>query len=263
MYGLKERLMHEAGYDPLRLGVEVEKHVARGDKRKYYRFRGGRWYGGIATADCVGCNLRCRFCWGWIPRDNYSSYGEFYSPREVYGRLVAIASRRGYRYVRVSGNEPTLAWQHLLELLELFEQDGRYTFILETNGIIIGADKAKARDLAGFKHLHVRVSLKGVNEDEFHRLTGARREFFSLQLKALENLLNEGVSTHPAVMLSFSEPRGVDILKERLREIDKGLADNLEEEYVFLYPHVVELMARTGLKPRVAYSPDGIPGDLV
>jgi uncharacterized Fe-S cluster-containing radical SAM superfamily protein len=23
---------------------------------------GGRWYGGIATADCVGCNLRCVFC---------------------------------------------------------------------------------------------------------------------------------------------------------------------------------------------------------
>jgi uncharacterized Fe-S cluster-containing radical SAM superfamily protein len=52
------------GYDPLKLGEAVQAHVVREDERKYYRFRGGKWYGGIATADCVGCNLRCVFCWG-------------------------------------------------------------------------------------------------------------------------------------------------------------------------------------------------------
>jgi uncharacterized Fe-S cluster-containing radical SAM superfamily protein len=31
--------------------------ICKGNKRKYYRFRAGRFYGGIATADCMGCNM--------------------------------------------------------------------------------------------------------------------------------------------------------------------------------------------------------------
>jgi len=251
------------GYDPLKLGEAVQAHVVRGDERKYYRFRGGKWYGGIATADCVGCNLRCVFCWGWKARDNFRTYGEYYGPEDVYRRLVGIASRKNYRYVRVSGNEPTLAWSHLLKILEYFDQDGRFRFILETNGIVIGADKSKARDLSKFGVIHVRVSLKGTNEEEFQMLTGAGGEFFSYQLKALENLLNYGVRVHPAVMLSFSSDKSVEELKNRLANIDKRLVEEFEEEYVFLYPHVVAQLEKSGLKPRIAYEPSNIPEELV
>ena len=46
-------------YDPITLAERVRKVVVKKEKRKYYRlYRGGKWYGGIATADCVGCNLR-------------------------------------------------------------------------------------------------------------------------------------------------------------------------------------------------------------
>ncbi|ABL78977.1 radical SAM protein [Thermofilum pendens] len=253
----------ERGYDPILLAEAVRRMVARGSERRYYRFRGGRWYGGIATADCVGCNLRCVFCWGWRVRDRPSGAGRFYSPEEVYERLASIAGRRGYRLVRISGNEPTIAWDHLLRVIELLEADGRFRFVLETNGILIGADKSKARDLSKFSSVHVRVSLKGASEEEFHLLTGARREFYRLQLEALRNLLDEGVPAHPAVMLSFSEPRAVDELKARLAEIDRSLVEEFEEEYVFLYPHVVEQLRRAGLQPRVAFEPDNIPEELV
>ncbi len=41
------------GYDPLARAKELEKVVVKGTSRKYYRLaRGGKWYGGIATADC-------------------------------------------------------------------------------------------------------------------------------------------------------------------------------------------------------------------
>ncbi|MEM0257680.1 MAG: radical SAM protein [Thermofilum sp.] len=241
----------------------MRERVARGSARKYYRFRGGRWYGGIATADCVGCNLRCVFCWGSHARDNFASVGVFLEPEEVYARLARIAEKRGYDLVRISGNEPTLAWQHLLRVLELFEEDGRFRFVLETNGITLGADRGKARDLSKFSCVHVRVSLKGASEEEFHLLTGARPEFYAVQLNALRNLLDYGVSCHPAVMLSFSAPDSADRLKERLTAIDPVLVREFEEEYVFLYRHVVEQLRRAGLKPRVAYAPDSIPPELV
>jgi len=57
--------------------------VEKEGRRKYYKFRGGRWYGGIAAADCIGCNLKCTFCWSNVPRDNPSMGWKLYSPEEV------------------------------------------------------------------------------------------------------------------------------------------------------------------------------------
>ncbi len=254
-------------YDPLKLTEAVRKIVVRSEReielRKYYRFRGGRWYGGIATADSVGCNLRCKFCWSWRPRDNMSKYGRFYTPKEVYIKLVNIASKRGYRQLRVSGGEPTIGRKHLIQLLELLEGTN-YLFILETNGILLGAQRDYVKELSKFKNnIHVRVSLKGCTSEEFAKLTGAEPEAFNLQLKALKNLIDYGVSTHPAVMLSFSSKESLELLIEKLREIDDELVEELEPEYVFLYPHVVKLLKKHGLKPRIAYSPNNIPEELI
>lgn len=250
-------------YNPLQLAQETEKLVAQGMLRKYYRTaRPGKWYGGIASADCCGCNLRCVFCWSGAPRDNPGRIGQFYAPKHIFNSLTACTKRFGYEQLRVSGNEPTIGKEHLLKLLELIDQT-RYKFILETNGILIGHDAEYARELSRFKCVHVRVSIKGTNQQEFSRLTGAVPEAFHLQLKALENLLDAGVSCHPAVMLSFSSEENFHKLIERLREIDSRLAEEVEEEYVFLYPHVLERLRIAGIKPRVAYEPNRVPKELV
>lgn len=253
-------------YDPLELNEHAKQIVVMRrdsiEERKYYRFRGGKWYGGIATADAVGCNMKCKFCWSWKPRDMPTKYGSFLSPNAAYERLRSIIERRGYDKVRISGGEPTISRGHLSSLIELFTEN-RVNFILETNGILIGSDKRYAEDLSRFSNLHVRVSIKGVNEEEFTYLTGARPSFFSVQLRALKNLLDYGVSCHPAVMLSFSPEDGLKKISERLEEIDERLISDLEEEYVFLYPHVVELLRRHGLKPRVSYYPDEIRREFI
>jgi len=258
----------DVGYDPIKLTENVKRIISKEENnielRKYYRFRGGRWYGGIATADCVGCNLRCKFCWSWRVRDRATLIGKFYTPQLVVQKLFTIIRRRNYRQVRISGGEPTLTMKHLIQVLEILESEApRVLFILETNGIILGAYKEYARELSKFNNIHVRVSLKGCNEEEFHMLTGAKPGAFQLQLKALENLLNAGVSTHPAVMLSFSSENTLRSLLSRLAAIDKILVKEFEEEYVFLYPHVKELLKRYGLKPKVAFRPNSIPEELI
>lgn len=52
-------------YDAVQMHMAVGRIVTResGVYRKYYRFRPARWYGGIVTADAVGCGLICKFCW--------------------------------------------------------------------------------------------------------------------------------------------------------------------------------------------------------
>ena len=189
--------------------------------RKYYRLSwASRWYGGIVEAYCCGCCLRCVFCWSGFPRDHPEAIGDFYSPEEVYGSLINCAMKKGLNQLRIAGNEPTLGWNHLMKVLELVSKT-EFVFILETNGILIGNDRKLARQLSKFKNLHVRVSLKGTNREEFAKLTGAKPEGFDLQLMALQNLLEAGVSFNPAVTLSFSDPHNYKKLRQDLRKYTK------------------------------------------
>ena len=126
-------------YNPIVLSDKIEKIVVKDIKKKYYRFRPTGFYGGIATADTVGCNLRCKFCWStnsiWKP----ISIGKFYSPEDVAETLLEITESKGYHQVRISGGEPTIGRRHLINLLENINPN--IIFILETNGILLGANK--------------------------------------------------------------------------------------------------------------------------
>lgn len=257
------------GFNPIELAETVGRWVTRitggVEERRYYRFRGGRWYGGIATGDVVGCNLRCKFCWSW--RFSHSmDRGDFYRPDHVFERLVDIASARGYRYLRLSGGEPTISRRHLVDFLRLVEETN-YIFILETNGILIGYDEGYARELANFGNIVIRVSFKGTTAEEFHMLTNAEPEFFELQFRALENLMESGMKPgqdfYPAVMLSFSSDENYRSFRKKLSSIHPALAESIDEEYVILYPHVVEILSRFKLKPKTAVRPDNIPDFMV
>jgi uncharacterized Fe-S cluster-containing radical SAM superfamily protein len=208
--------------------------VCHGNARKYYRFRKASFYGGIATADVVGCNLRCRMCWAWNVLTRPKKYGKFYSPAEVAKKLTEIAKKCGFDRVRISGNEPTIGRTHLLKVLELIPEN--LLFILETNGILL-ADESYVKDLSRFKNVHVRVSLKGACQAEFGRITGAEPRFFDYQLKALKNLVRYGVSSHPAVLVDLVAKENLNKLKKRLDEIGPTL--KLEYEHLIKYPNVL------------------------
>ena len=241
-----------AVYDPVKRAQDVAPIVCRGDLRKYYRFRPARFYGGIATADCVGCCLRCIFCWSWQQVVRPGAYGKFYSPEAVARKLVNIAFKKGFDKVRISGNEPTLSKEHLLRLLQHIPS--HILFILETNGILIGYDETYAGDLARYKNLYVRVSFKGTTQEEFSALTGSKPEGFVLQLKALENLFLAGVQVQPAAMVSFSSADNISAFKERLATIAPEF-EYIEIEELVLYRDVEQRLQRAKMKYTRAYLP--------
>lgn len=254
-------------YDPIQRHLAVEKLVTRigpkGQERKYYRIRAARWYGGIVTADCVGCGLMCKFCWVsdavmFHPADA----GRFYTPKKIANNLVVLARKRGLDLLRISGGEPTIGKTHLLQLLDTLQGKG-YRFILETNGIPIAYDESYAVNLSKYKFVHVRVSLKGCNEEEFAILTGAKPEGFTLQLKALKSLVNAGVSCHPSVMSSFSPRKNIQSLIQRLRQINPNLAEEIEIEELILYPHVVRRMRKQGLRYHKVHTPEETPPEQI
>jgi uncharacterized Fe-S cluster-containing radical SAM superfamily protein len=106
-------------YDPITRHETIEKLVVRNNQRKYWRFRPSRWYGGIITADVVGCGLACRYCW---VSDNLmfrpAHVGKFYSPEAVAKILVNLAEKRNIKQLRISGGEPTIGKGHMLQLLD-------------------------------------------------------------------------------------------------------------------------------------------------
>jgi uncharacterized Fe-S cluster-containing radical SAM superfamily protein len=248
-------------YDPLTRSDAVKRKVCRSrggvEERLYFRFRGGGWYGGVSSGDVIGCNLSCKFCWAWRFRDRYE-WGKFYTPTSSYAVLRKIAEKHGYDKVRLTGGEPTLCRDHLISLIQLAMHDG-YTFIVETNGILLGHDKTYARELSRFDNVLVRVSFKGVNRDEFALLTGADPIGFDLQLSALKNLLKSGLepcrNVLPAVMISFSND--VDIAKfvVELSSMDEKLSRCIDWEVVIMYPHVKSLLKKYGLKPKRFINP--------
>lgn len=234
-------------FNPLELAKETEKIMCRGSERKYYRFRPAKFYGGVATADCVGCCLRCAFCWAWKTLEKPEAIGKFCKPKEVADKLIDIAKKRNFNQVRISGNEPTLGWQHLIKVLDCLNGSGM-NVILETNGIIIGCDPSYANELKDYKDiLHVRVSLKGANQKEFSLLTGAEPRFFEHQIESLKNLYSAGIPCHAAVMVSFSNHDSLQNLRNRLETVNPNLFD-FEEEELKIYGNVKERLEKIGIK---------------
>ena len=240
-------------YDPLELAKETENIVCKvgptGLERKYTSFYATGVYRGIATGYACGCCLRCIFCWVDWSRDFPEKYGRFYSPEKAFHNLIEVAEKYGVNKLRISGAEPTLGKRHLLKLLEYVESSHIPLFILETNGILFGADKKHVEEISKFKKVHVRVSLKAGTPEGFSKRTGAIPERFELPYQAIKNLLDSGVSFHVA---SMSDPRLMskkerEQMIKKLFEIDKQVALSLEEEICDPYETTIVRLSKAGI----------------
>jgi len=152
----------------------------------------------------------------------------------VANKIITIAHKKNYSKVRITGNEPTLCKDHLLETIHLIPAD--LLFILEANGILIDDDYAKS--LAVFHHIHIRVSLKGGTPALFSQITAHPPKYFDLQLRSLRVLLKNKVSYHPAVMLDFLNSDDFKRLQKLLAAISSPLVTDLEFENLIHYPAI-------------------------
>ena len=244
-----ETIASDSGYCPLELGEAMEKIVVDGNRRKYVQLgRSLRFYGGTTSATEVGCNLRCKFCFSDKPVWKPASTGRFYSPQQVFDGLVKNARRNRHQTISASASEGTLGRQHLFELLDLVEKS-EFVYILETNGMTLGADPKFAQQLARYKNLHVRVSLKGANEEEYYTLTGARRSSYAFPFQALQHLIEAGVSCNACIMASFSSGESLKQLEGRLYNLHPGILKSLETEHITLFPKVRERLQKYKLLP--------------
>jgi uncharacterized Fe-S cluster-containing radical SAM superfamily protein len=236
-------------FNPIERSLEVEKLVMRGRKRVYHRFRGAPYYGGIATADAVGCSFLCAYCWNYFKNLYPQKFKEFYSPQQVGAKLLDIARKKSYRLFRITGAEPILgedSLSHLVEVVQIiFQSMPESLFVLETNGFYLGYNPEVIPRLK-FKNILIRISLKGTDEESFGLISGAKKKYFTFPIIALKELERQGIRTRPALMFDlFSEDEMTD-LKKTLK--DFGVISAIEFESLEAYPHVVENLRKRKIR---------------
>ena len=244
-----EKIASDKGYCPLELSAATEKVVVDGNQRKYVQLgRSLRFYGGTTSATEVGCNLRCKFCFSDKPVWKPKKTGRFYSPQQVFDGLAKNARKYDHKLISASASEGTIGREHLFQLLDIVEQS-EFVYILETNGMILGADLSFCEQLARYERLHVRVSIKGASSEEYYELTGARPDSYWLPYRAMKHLIDAGVSCNACLMASFSTDEGIENVKRELAKVHPGILKSLEVETITLFPKVVERLEKHGLKP--------------
>ena len=235
-------------FDPVKRAAEGESIVTQGDKRLYYRFRPAPYYGGIATADAVGCSFLCAYCWNYNRNLNPARFREFYNSQQVSSKLLNIARRKSFNMFRISGAEPILgenSFNHLIDVVDIiFQNRPCSVFILETNGFILGCRTDLIEKLK-FQNLRIRICLKGVDEQSFELITGARKDFFPYPFKALKELEKLGINAWPALMGDLFSHDKILGLKKLLEDYE--INAQLELESLEAYPFVLENMKKRKL----------------
>jgi len=232
-------------FDPIKRAREVEKIVMKGNSRLYYRFRPAPYYGGIVTADAIGCSFLCAYCWNYNRNLNPKQFGKFYSPEAVSSNLLRIADKKSFSLFRITGSEPILgevSLKHLIEVIkEIFEKKAWSKFVIETNGSILGHRNDLIKYLK-FPNLRVRVAIKGVDEKSFESITGVKKDFFLYPIRAIKELQKRHIRAWPAVMKDLFNDSEIKSLKDILRK--EGVKGDIELEKLERYPFVLNNMKK-------------------
>jgi uncharacterized Fe-S cluster-containing radical SAM superfamily protein len=205
-------------YDPIKRSKEVEAQVMDGEKRMYSpeKFRLQRFYGGIATAGSVGCNLCCAYCWNF--ERNKCPSGTFFSPSEIARKLLNIAKKGDVGFARISGCEPFLGDSSASHLAEVIDLAPDLEFVVETNGVILGHDPTLLERFKGHNNILFRVSIKATDGLSWERITGSNSWGYMYQQRAIHALRVGHHNFKVAYMPQFVDAKNIDVAPHRLEE---------------------------------------------
>lgn len=118
-----------------------------------------------------GCSLKCKYCHN---RDTWDIHGgEFKSLDEIFKKIMRY---KNYIYknggVTVTGGEPLLQYEFLIELFKKLKNEGIHTCI-DTSGMVIINDKIK--ELVSLTDLFL-IDIKHINSDKCKELVGISNE---------------------------------------------------------------------------------------
>ena len=130
-----------------------------------------------------GCNLRCKYChnpdsWQKCPVEKAADKGfRVVSASEIAREALKYKNYYGRRGgITVSGGEPLLQAEFVIELFKIMKENGVNTAI-DTSGLEYSEDDEKFDELLRFTDL-VLLDVKHIDSDKCKALTGRGNENF-------------------------------------------------------------------------------------
>jgi uncharacterized Fe-S cluster-containing radical SAM superfamily protein len=229
----------------------LQSIINDGNKRLCHKYRISKYYGGIATVDVVGCYLDCAFC--WVPEykrlpemisSNFRSF-DLLTPQKTADILINLATKNKLKSVRLSGGEPTLNKEHLIQTIELVTRNG-FFYILETNGIYIDNDLVDA--LKKYKdNIFVYYSIKGTNPSNFKRLTTSDEKYWYIQLENLSKFVDGKFKIGINTMMNYVDKTDFLDFLEILYKKNIYLPLSIDTKETSMFPHVINRLKDRGI----------------
>jgi len=171
---------------------EVRSQSFDGRRRRYHRFRHSS-HDDAVVADCIGSNLRCAHEWGWCEGilDDPDA-GTFFTPEEVIDELVAMAEDHDCSSARITGMEPIMGDEHLIEVARRLNTRGM-DLRIDTNGMLL--DHAYLGRLTSACDLSIRLSFKGHDPQSFISLADVHGSWFLNQVRAFTACQDSDIET--------------------------------------------------------------------
>ncbi len=156
------------------------------------------------------CNLRCKYCFN-LDREDAPQV-----PLEDICNALAVAYKKGNRYLSVTGGEPFL-YKQVFEVLSCAHDLGYWITVLTHGGLV---DEEKADRLSRYWRLRVRISLDGPNRAIHDQLRG--EETFDSTMDVISLLVGKGINVGVGMTVSEHNLDSVENMVELC--IDRGVA---------------------------------------
>ena len=138
-------------------------------------------------------------------------------PAGISPAYLAVASKNARKQISASNKKSKSHEGMMSVVLGKMRLDG--SFVIETNGVSLGADPSLIDILKPLQNIHVRLCIKAHSGADFEKITGAMSEGLAYQLAATKALRKMGISHTIAVMQPFVDPDCLPVPVDEIEDL--------------------------------------------
>ncbi|MEM4536525.1 MAG: radical SAM protein [Nitrososphaerota archaeon] len=240
-----ERNRIDNGIKELAVQFDIYKHIVFDYASICSKKLGGDWrkYNNLLTVQIAVCNFHCWYC--YVPdelKSGSKEYSQYMSAEEILDTFLSIrnGNEDKYNILRISGGEPFLVPDLVLEILELVEkrdlsdmvciwsETNLSPFIKNDQGEILAQSWLKEsnrslQEFSNFKNFVLHPCLHGTTPTNLEEVTLVKGNYYTELLEALKVLVDYKIDIYPTFSSNTCTVDGIKDIFYRLKSINEKL----------------------------------------
>lgn len=204
-------------------GKIATSHVDPIEKKPFFHVLPGSKAFSVAT---TGCNMRCLFCQNWEISQSFPENvpSQLATPEQV----VAQAKASGSESIAFTYNEPTIAYEYILDIAKLAKASGLKTLMVSSGYI----EEEPLKELLPYIDAY-KVDLKAFDEKFYRKMTGRHLDTVKNTLKTIKQ---NGVWLEVVTLLLPGENDSDEELRAMAKWIKTELGDDVPLHFSRFFP---------------------------